>query len=91
MYRGTIYIDSLQKNRLLEYLEDTGWIIEEDEVFKRKGIRVITLSNDYNEITVQFEKHQKIEIDGLKLEGYLFQPIVLDKNNIATYKELLYK
>ncbi len=63
MYRGTIYIDSLQKNQLLEYLEDTGWIIEEDEVFKRKGIRVITLSNDYNEITVQFEKHQKIEID----------------------------
>lgn len=64
MYRGTIYIDSLKKNELLDYLDDIGWVIEEDEIFEKKGIRVITLSNEYNEITVQLEKHQKIEIDG---------------------------
>ena len=64
MYRGTIDINSDKAEALLEYLDETGWVIEEDEIFKRKEIRVITLSNDFNEITVQLEKQEKIEIDG---------------------------
>lgn len=67
MYRGTIYLDPSLEDSLLSYLDETGWIIEEDEHFERKGIRRIEFSNDYNEIYVQIEKGQKIEIDGREL------------------------
>ena len=64
MYKGTIYIKARDKERLIDYLENTGWILEEEEIFKGRKIIVRHYTNDYAEISVQFENQNDIEIDG---------------------------
>jgi hypothetical protein len=64
MYKGTIYIKARDKERLIDYLENTGWSLEEEEIFEGRKIIVRLYTNDYAELNVQFNNQKDIEIDG---------------------------